>query len=71
MKTIYMAVATVHGGREGHVKSDDGVLDLDLRIPKIVSPIATSTSDSAAVRMTGLGRLASRARTGHASQCGS
>jgi osmotically inducible protein OsmC len=34
MKTIYTAVATVHGGREGHVKSDDGVLDLDLRMPK-------------------------------------
>jgi osmotically inducible protein OsmC len=34
MKTIYTAVATVHGGREGHVTSDDGVLDLDLRIPK-------------------------------------
>jgi osmotically inducible protein OsmC len=34
MKTLYTAVATVHGGREGHVKSDDGVLDLDLKIPK-------------------------------------
>jgi len=34
MKTIYTAIATVHGGREGHVRSDDGVLDLDLRIPK-------------------------------------
>jgi osmotically inducible protein OsmC len=34
MKTLYTAVATVHGGREGHVKSDDGILDLDLRIPK-------------------------------------
>ncbi|HEX3770526.1 MAG TPA: organic hydroperoxide resistance protein [Polyangiaceae bacterium] len=34
MKTLYTAVATVHGGREGHAKSDDGVLDLDLRIPK-------------------------------------
>src|ERR1700759_965481 len=34
MKTLYTAAATVHGGREGHVKSDDGVLDLDLRIPK-------------------------------------
>jgi len=34
MKTLYTAVATAHGGREGHVKSDDGVLDLDLRIPK-------------------------------------
>ena len=29
MKTLYTAAATVHGGREGHVKSDDGVLDLD------------------------------------------
>jgi Ohr subfamily peroxiredoxin len=34
MKTLYTAVATVHGGREGHVKSDDGILDLDLRVPK-------------------------------------
>ncbi len=34
MKTLYTAVATVHGGREGHVKSDDGVLDLDLKMPK-------------------------------------
>jgi Ohr subfamily peroxiredoxin len=34
MKTLYTAVATAHGGREGHVKSDDGVLDLDLRMPK-------------------------------------
>jgi Ohr subfamily peroxiredoxin len=34
MKTLYTAVATAHGGREGHVKSDDGVLDLDLRVPK-------------------------------------
>jgi len=34
MKTLYTATATVHGAREGHAKSDDGVLDLDLRIPK-------------------------------------
>ena len=34
MKTLYTAVATAHGGREGHVKSDDGILELDLRIPK-------------------------------------
>jgi organic hydroperoxide reductase OsmC/OhrA len=32
MNTIYTAVATVHGGREGHVKSDDGLLDLDLSL---------------------------------------
>jgi Ohr subfamily peroxiredoxin len=34
MKPLYTAVATAHGGREGHVKSDDGILDVDLRIPK-------------------------------------
>jgi lipoyl-dependent peroxiredoxin len=34
MKTLYTAVATVHGGREGHARSDDGALDLDLRMPK-------------------------------------
>jgi osmotically inducible protein OsmC len=34
MKTLYTAIATAHGGREGHVRSDDGVLDLELRIPK-------------------------------------
>src|SRR5580700_10107942 len=34
MKTLYTAVATAHGGREGHVTSDDGMLDLDLRVPK-------------------------------------
>ena len=33
MKTLYTAVATAHGGREGHVRSDDGALDLDLRMP--------------------------------------
>jgi lipoyl-dependent peroxiredoxin len=34
MKTLYTATATAHGGREGHVTSDDGMLDLDLRVPK-------------------------------------
>ncbi|HEY2407580.1 MAG TPA: organic hydroperoxide resistance protein [Polyangiaceae bacterium] len=34
MKILYTAVATAHGGREGHIRSDDGVLDLDLRVPK-------------------------------------
>jgi Ohr subfamily peroxiredoxin len=33
-KILYTANATVHGGREGHVKSDDGVLDLQLVVPK-------------------------------------
>src|SRR5882762_7907167 len=34
MKTLYTAIATAHGGREGHIKSDDGVLDLSLQLPK-------------------------------------
>lgn len=33
-KILYTAAATVHGGREGHAKSDDGVLDLQLVVPK-------------------------------------
>ena len=34
MKALYTATATAHGGREGHVKSSDGVLDMDLRVPQ-------------------------------------
>jgi Ohr subfamily peroxiredoxin len=34
MKTLYTAIATAHGGREGHVKSEDGNLSVDLRLPK-------------------------------------
>jgi lipoyl-dependent peroxiredoxin len=33
MKAMYTAVATAHGGRQGHVKSDDGVLDIDTVTP--------------------------------------
>jgi len=34
MDALYTAVVTAKGGREGHVTSSDGVLDLALRIPK-------------------------------------
>ncbi|MGJ1448336.1 organic hydroperoxide resistance protein [Sphingobacterium spiritivorum] len=34
MKTLYTAVATAKGGRNGHVKTDNGVLDLQVRMPK-------------------------------------
>jgi Ohr subfamily peroxiredoxin len=34
MRTLYTAVATAHGGREGHVRSSDGIVDLDLKVPK-------------------------------------
>ncbi len=34
MNTLYTAVATATGdGRNGHATSEDGILDLDLRIP--------------------------------------
>lgn len=33
MKVLYTAEATATGGREGHVRSSDGVLDLDLAVP--------------------------------------
>lgn len=31
---LYTAVATAEGGREGHVRSSDGLLDFELRPPK-------------------------------------
>jgi osmotically inducible protein OsmC len=34
MRTLYTAVSTAHGGREGHIHSSDGILDLDLKTPK-------------------------------------
>ncbi len=35
MDAIYTAVATATGdGRNGHATSEDGILDLDLRVPK-------------------------------------
>jgi Ohr subfamily peroxiredoxin len=34
MKTLYKAIVTTSGGREGHVKSDDGILDMRVSMPK-------------------------------------
>jgi len=34
MEKIYTATATATGGRNGKVKSSDGLLDLELRMPK-------------------------------------
>ena len=34
MKVMYTAVATATGGRNGHVKSDNEILDLQVRTPK-------------------------------------
>lgn len=34
MTILYTAAATATGGREGHVRSSDGILDMDVRVPK-------------------------------------
>lgn len=34
MKTLYTTAATATGGRNGHVKSESGILDLEVRMPK-------------------------------------
>ena len=34
MDALYTASATAHGGRNGTVESSDGILDLDLTMPK-------------------------------------
>jgi osmotically inducible protein OsmC len=34
VKTLYTAEATVTGGRAGHARSSDGLLEVDLRVPE-------------------------------------
>lgn len=34
MKTLYTTAATTTGGRDGSVKSENGILDLQVRMPK-------------------------------------
>ncbi len=34
MEKLYTAAVTATGGRDGHIKSSDGILDLELRKPK-------------------------------------
>lgn len=34
MKNMYTIAATATGGRNGHVKSENGILDLQVRMPK-------------------------------------
>lgn len=34
MEKLYTAVATTIGGRDGHTRSSDGLIDMDLRMPK-------------------------------------
>ncbi|MDB4936288.1 MAG: ohr [Labilithrix sp.] len=34
MKPLYTATASAHGGRDGQVKSSDGVIDMSVKTPK-------------------------------------
>ena len=34
IKPLYTAHGTATGGRNGHTRSDDGIVDLDLSVPK-------------------------------------
>lgn len=34
MKTLYTAEVTATGGRSGHVRSSDGVIDIDVTVPE-------------------------------------
>lgn len=34
MNAIYKTKVTTSGGRNGHIKSEDGIIDLEVRIPK-------------------------------------
>ncbi len=45
MKTIFESSATNTGGRSGHVRSEDGVLDFDISMPNSKGkPVAGSTN---------------------------
>ena len=43
-KIVYTARAEVTGGRDGHAKSDDGILDLSLTAPKETGGPGTGTN---------------------------
>lgn len=35
MKTLYTTSVTAKGGRDGHVKSENGILELDVELQKL------------------------------------
>ncbi len=45
MQVLYTAEATATGGRQGHVRSSDGLVDLDLAIPKEMGGAGGSRSN--------------------------
>jgi organic hydroperoxide reductase OsmC/OhrA len=50
MDVLYRAEATAWGGREGRVASSDGVLDLQLAIPKEMGGPGGALTNPGAVR---------------------
>jgi len=44
MKPMYTAVATATGGRQGHARSDDGLLDVQLATPKAMGGSGQGTN---------------------------
>ncbi|HJV41276.1 organic hydroperoxide resistance protein [Caulobacter sp.] len=44
MTTLYTTRATVVGGREGHARSEDGLLDVQLSMPKALGGKETGTN---------------------------
>ena len=52
MKTLYTADVTAQGGRDGRVRSQDGVLDLPLSVPKSMGgPGLAATNPESALRL--------------------
>lgn len=44
MKPLYEAVVVSQGGRNGHVRSSDGILDLNVSMPKNLGGVGGSTN---------------------------
>ncbi len=44
MKTLYSTKVTAIGGRSGHVRSEDGLLDLDLALPSAMGGKGAATN---------------------------
>lgn len=39
MKTLYTTSVTATGGRDGHVKSENGLIDMEVRMPKALGGV--------------------------------
>jgi hypothetical protein len=66
MRALYTTEATAHGGRSGHVRSSDGILDLDLRVPEQMGGRGGATKSGTTVRRRLRGVLRAHAARGGA-----